>query len=58
MGANDGLMQQGFVVASLDKVINWSRTGSLWPMSFVLACCAVGLRECGAVRYDLVRFGN
>ncbi len=38
MGANDqGLMQQGFVTTTIDAVVNWTRTGSLWPMTFGLA---------------------
>ena len=58
MGANDqGLMQHGFVTTSLDTVINWTRTGSLWPMTFGLACCAIEMMHAGASRYDLDRFG-
>ena len=34
------LSDKGFVVASVDKLVNWARTGSLWPMTFGLACCA------------------
>lgn len=29
------------VITKVDDVINWARTGSLWPMTFGLACCAV-----------------
>ncbi len=32
---------KGFVVTRLDELVNWARTGSLWPMTFGLACCAV-----------------
>ena len=51
------LEQQGFITTSADAVINWVRTGSLWPMAFGLACCAVEMMQAGAARYDLDRFG-
>ena len=51
------LQKKGFVVTSVDAVMTWARTGSMWPMSFVLACCAVEMMQAGAARYDLDRFG-
>src|SRR5204862_25089 len=53
----DGVLKEGFVTTSLDSVINWSKTGSLWPMTFGLACCAVEMMHAGAARYDIDRFG-
>ena len=52
-----GLSDKGFVVTQVDNVLNWARTGSLWPMTFGLACCAVEMMHAGASRYDLDRFG-
>jgi NADH-quinone oxidoreductase subunit B len=51
------IQEKGFVVANIDKVVNWARTGSLWPMTFGLACCAVPMIHAYMARYDLDRFG-
>jgi len=53
----DEIEQNGFVIAKLDKLLDWGRTGSLWPMTFGLACCAVEMIHAYMSRYDLDRFG-
>jgi len=53
----EGVTEKGFVTTTIDNVINWTRTGSMWPMTFGLACCAVEMMHAGAARYDLDRFG-
>ena len=55
--AADEIQNKGFVVAQMDKLVNWARTGSLWPMTFGLACCAVEMMHAYMSRYDLDRFG-
>jgi NADH-quinone oxidoreductase subunit B len=48
---------KGFVVTSADKLFDWARGGSMWPMTFGLACCAVEMIHAYMPRYDLDRFG-
>jgi NADH-quinone oxidoreductase subunit B len=44
-------------ITSLDKIYNWSRRSSVWPLMFGLACCAIEMICTAASRYDLSRFG-
>lgn len=53
----EGIKNQGFLVTTLENVVNWAHSGSLWPMSFGLACCAVEMMHAAAARYDVDRFG-
>ncbi len=48
---------KGFVVTNFDKLANWARAGSLWPMTFGLACCAVEMMQAAASRYDMDHLG-
>ena len=54
---NDELADKGFLVTSTESLINWARTGSIMPMTFGLACCAVEMMQAFAPRYDIERFG-
>ncbi len=55
--AFDELSDKGFVIAQLDKLVGWAQSGSMWPVTFGLACCAVEMMHSAASRYDLDRFG-
>jgi NADH-quinone oxidoreductase subunit B len=48
---------KGFITTTYENIVNWARTGSLWPMTFGLACCAVEMMHAAAARYDMDRFG-
>lgn len=47
----------GFAVAKLADLIAWADSGSAWPLTFGLACCAVEMMHASASRYDIERFG-
>jgi NADH-quinone oxidoreductase subunit B len=53
----EGRFEEGVVLTTLEQSINWARQGSLWPMTFGLACCAIEMMSAGAGRFDLDRFG-
>ncbi|KAF3328426.1 NADH dehydrogenase [Carex littledalei] len=46
-----------FAISKVDYLMNWARRGSVWPMSFGLACCAVEMMHASSPRYDFDRFG-
>jgi NADH-quinone oxidoreductase subunit B len=47
----------GFLTANVDKLVNWSRTYSTWPVTFGLACCALEMMATAMAHYDISRFG-
>jgi NADH-quinone oxidoreductase subunit B len=51
------LKDEGILLTTLDKFVNWGRRSSIWPMSFGLACCAIEMMSMAASRYDIARFG-
>ncbi len=48
---------EGIAITSLDKMVNWARKRSMWPLGFGLACCAIEMISTFASRYDLARYG-
>jgi NADH-quinone oxidoreductase subunit B len=53
----EGRFEEGVILTSLEQSLNWARQGSLWPVTFGLACCAIEMMATGASRFDLDRFG-
>ena len=51
--AQDG----GFILSSIDALINWARKNSLWPLPMGLSCCAIEFMATAASRFDMARFG-
>lgn len=54
IGAGNGA---NIIVTSFDKIVNWSRSNSLWPLTFGTSCCAIEMMQTGASRHDWSRFG-
>lgn len=47
----------GIKFAPLDKVINWGRSYSVWPLTFATSCCGIEFMCVAAARHDFARFG-
>ena len=50
-------MQGQVAITTLDKIYNWGRRSSVWPMMFGLACCAIEMICSATSRFDFSRFG-
>lgn len=45
-------------LTTVDKLVQWGRSNSFWPVTYGLACCAIEMMATGAGRYDFDRFGT
>ena len=45
------------VLSTLDDLINWGRSNSVWPLTFATSCCGIEMMATGAPRHDFARFG-
>ena len=43
---------------TMEKMVQWARRSSFWPVTFGLACCAIEMMAMSASRYDIARFGD
>jgi NADH-quinone oxidoreductase subunit B len=50
-------LNRNVFVTTLEQVKAWSRSNSLWPLGFGLACCAIEMMATGGSHYDFDRFG-
>jgi NADH-quinone oxidoreductase subunit B len=57
LGGVSDTIGANFMTAQLDKLVNWARRSSLWPVTFGLACCAIEMMASTMPRHDLARFG-
>ena len=57
MGLIEDRFEPNIITTTFDKVFNWARRSSLWPMQFGLACCAIEMMAVLDPRYDMARFG-
>ena len=58
MGLENQLPDDSVITTTLEKAVNWSRSNSVWPLLFGLACCALEMIASGISRHDIARFGS
>ncbi len=49
--------ESSYLVTTVDRVFNWARKSSIWPLTFGLACCAIEMIASTTSRFDMARFG-
>ncbi len=57
MGIESALPLDNVLTTQLQRVVNWARRSSVWPLPFATACCGIELMATACSRFDLARFG-
>ncbi len=52
------LESSGIILSSLDKVYNWARSNSVWPLTFATSCCGIEMMSTSVSNFDISRFGS
>lgn len=52
------LEAEGILFTSLNKLVAWGRSNSVWPATFGLACCAIEMMASTNPRNDMARLGS
>ena len=55
LGGHDKDGTPDVITLTVEKAWNWAGKGSLWPLTFVLACCAIESIAAVSSRYDMDR---
>ena len=58
MSLADQVQSDGFVVSTIDALVNWGRKSAIWPMPLGISCCAIEMMAYAGPRYDVSRFGS
>ena len=51
------MVGESWVTTNYEKLEEWARTRSFWPLPFGTACCAIEFMATAAAQFDLARFG-
>jgi NADH-quinone oxidoreductase subunit B len=57
MGIEATFPVDNLLTTQFQKVSNYARRSSIWPLPFATACCGIELMATACSRYDLSRFG-
>ncbi len=51
------VISKNIILTTVDDLINWGRSNSVWPLTFATSCCGIEMMATGAPRHDFARFG-
>ncbi len=58
MGLEAKLMTDGYLTTTVDAIVAWARSSSVWPMPMGISCCAIEMIAAADPKYDIARFGS
>ncbi len=58
MGLIESVEKEGFITTTVDAVIKWAQSNSVWPMPLGISCCGIEMMAFASSRFDVARFGS
>ncbi|MFN3286554.1 MAG: NADH-quinone oxidoreductase subunit B [bacterium] len=50
-------LERNVLTTTVERMLAWARSSSVWPVQFGLACCAIEMIATTTSKFDIARFG-
>lgn len=58
MELNNNISSSGFLTTTVENIVRWAQSNSVYPMPLGISCCAIEMMAFASPRFDVARFGS